>query len=153
MRILSDPRIRSMKWDDLVGLRRSEILEELALPLPWLALSLLLARRGLHLPALAFSFIFFLTGLRLVHDAFHQNLGLSRAATEWVMAALSVAMGGSMHAVKYNHLRHHKHCLDDNDVEARSARMKGWQAIARGPVFPILLHATALRRARPRERR
>jgi fatty acid desaturase len=153
LRILSDPRIRSTEWRDLVGLSRLEILKELALPLPWIALSLILVRRGLYLPALVASFVFFLAGLRQVHDAFHDNLGLPRAATEWVMAALSVAMGGSMHAVKWNHLRHHKHCMDDEDVEARSARMKGWQAIVWGPVFPILLHATALRRARPRERR
>ena len=123
------------------------------MPLPWLAVSLLLASLGHVLVALPVSFVFFLTGLRLVHDAYHYNLGLSRALTHTVMFALSVAMLGSMHAVRYNHLRHHKHCLQADDVEARSAKMKGWQAIAWGPVFPVLLHVTAWRGGNAMQRR
>ena len=103
--------------------------------------------------ALGVSFFFFLTGLRQAHDAQHYNLGLSRGATEWVMFALSVVMLGSMHAVQVNHLRHHRHCLGDDDVEARSARMTWWGALLWGPVFPLLLHASAMRHARGRQRR
>ena len=51
-----------------------------------------------------------LTGLRQVHNAFHYALGLSQRATEWLMVLLSIAMPGSMHAVKFNHLQHHKFC-------------------------------------------
>ena len=29
------------------------------------------------------------------------------------MFVLSVLMLGSMHAVKFNHLRHHRHCMGD----------------------------------------
>jgi fatty acid desaturase len=53
-----------------------------------------------------------------VHNAYHYALGVSRAATEWVMLALSVLMLGSMHAVQVNHLRHHRYCLGEEDVEA-----------------------------------
>ena len=116
----SDPRVRSVKWADLTRLSRTEIALELALSLPWLALSWYLAGRGLYFLALAASFFFFLTGLRQAHDAHHYNLGLSRASTEWVLFALSLAMLGSMHAVQFNHLRHHRHCLADEDVEARA---------------------------------
>ena len=49
-----------------------------------------------------------------------------------------------MHAVKYNHLQHHKHCLDDDDIEAVSARMAWWKALLFGPLFPLMLHRQAL---------
>jgi fatty acid desaturase len=50
-----------------------------------------------------------------------------------------------MHAVKYNHLQHHKHCLGKDDVEGSSARMKWWQAILLGPLFPVKLNTNAFR--------
>src|SRR5215212_6808744 len=149
--LLIDPRLRSVAWKALTSLSRLETAKELTLSLPWLALSLYLAGRELYPLAAAASFFFFLTGLRQVHDAYHYNLGLSRAATEWVMFALSVAMLGSMHAVQFNHMQHHRHCMDEADVEARSAGMRWWKALLWGPVFPVLLHATALRRAARRK--
>src|SRR5262245_43654630 len=107
----------AIEWRDLVGLTRFEVLRELTLSLPWLALSLLLAARGLYLPALAASFMLFLTGLRQVHNAHHYALGLSRRATEWFLFAMSVVMLGAMHAVQFNHLRHHKLCMAEGDAE------------------------------------
>ena len=143
-RLLLDPRIRAIEWKDLARLSPLESMCELVLSLPWLVLSLWLASLGLWPLALGASFLFFLTGLRQAHDAQHYNLGLSRRAHELVLFGLSILMLGSMHAVQYNHLRHHRHCMGDDDVEARSARMRWWQALAWGPVFPILLHRSAL---------
>ena len=150
--LLHDPRIRSIEWKDLTRLSPAGTARELALSLPWLAGSLWLASRGLYPLALLASFVFFLTGLRQAHDAHHYNLGLPRWATECVLFALSALMLGSMHAVQYNHLRHHRDCLGNEDVEARSARMRWWQAILWGPVFPVLIHRTALAGASPRQR-
>ena len=143
--ILARGRLRAVEWRDLVGLTRLEVLRELTLSLPWLALSLVLAANALYLPALAASFMLFLTGLRQVHNAHHYALGLSRRATEWFLFVMSVVMLGAMHAVQFNHLRHHKLCMATGDVEAASARLRGWQAIAIGPYFPLLLHWTAWR--------
>jgi fatty acid desaturase len=70
-----------------------------------------------------------------------------------VLLALSVVMLGSMHAVQTNHLRHHRFCLEDADVEGASARLPAWRAIAQGPLVPIRLHRTALAVAAPRQRR
>src|SRR5262249_5823912 len=84
---------------------------------------------------------------------YHYVLGIPRAATEWVMFVLSVLMLGSMHAVQINHLRHHKHCMDEDDVEAMSARLSGLGAILLGPYFPWLLHRKALAVANRRQRR
>src|SRR5436305_14618933 len=158
LEIMRDPRVRSIQWRDLTDVTRLEIVRELLLPVTWLFLSLCLAYLGRdwyvwYVLALATSFVFFLTGLRLVHGAYHYTLGLTRAGCEWVMFAMSMLMLGSMHAVQINHLQHHKHCMDDEDVEAMSARMSALKAIAIGPAFPVRLHLNALKLARPRQLR
>src|SRR5437879_4952159 len=97
LEIMRDPRVRSVQWRDLTRLSRLEVIGELLLPAPWLIASLLLASQGWYIPALGLSFVFFLTGLRLVHGAYHYSIGLARAGCEWVMFVLSVLMLGSMH--------------------------------------------------------
>jgi len=143
--IFGDPRIRSIRWRDLVGVTRLEVFWEPVLPALWLAASLAGAWSHHYLVALPLSFMFFLTGLRLVHNAFHSALGVSARATHAVLWVMSIVMLGSMHAVRFNHLRHHHAMLGENDVEGRCATMPGWCAILFGPVFPILLHCAALR--------
>ncbi len=143
--IFHDPRLKEVEWRDLVPVHRLEVLAEPLLPAVWLVASLVLAGFGHYVFALGCSFFFFLTGLRLVHNAFHTALGLSRRTTDIVLWIMSLVMLGSMHAVQYNHLRHHKLNLGEGDVEGRSAEMPAWQALLFGPAFPILLHVTALR--------
>jgi len=132
VRLRNDPRLRDIPWTDLLSLRRHEIAHELTLSLPWLLASLAAAQWRLYPLALLASFMFFLTGLRQVHNAYHYALGVPRAATEWVMLALSVLMLGSMHAVQVNHLRHHRYCLGEEDIEAMSARLPAWRALLLG---------------------
>lgn len=120
--LLVDARVRSVPWRDLVPLRPAERLWELLLPVLWLLLGLFAARHGLWVLALAGSFYFFLTGLRLVHDTFHGNLGLRTWANDVVLVVLSVLMLGSMHAVRLTHLQHHRECLGASDVEGAAAR-------------------------------
>jgi fatty acid desaturase len=146
-------RLAGVVWQDLVPLSRFEVARELTLSWPWLAVSLACAAERLWAPALAASFMVFLTGLRQVHNGHHYALGLSRRATEWFLFAMSIVMLGAMHAVKFNHLRHHKLCMGAGDVEAASARMSAWQAIAFGPLFPLLLHHAALKLGDPATRR
>lgn len=151
LEIMRDPRVRSVEWKDLLALSRWEIVKELLLVFPWLATSLVLAYFGHYFIALGFSFVFFLCGLRVVHNAYHYAMGIPRPATEWVMYFLSVMMLSSMHALQQTHLHHHKHCLGDDDVEAASARMKGWQAIVFGPRFYILIQKKGIELANPRQ--
>jgi fatty acid desaturase len=153
LEILRDPRLGDVEWKDLLHLTRGEVVYEVVISAPWLALSLVLAHYELWLLALPASFVFFLCGLRQVHNAFHYAVGISRRAHEWLMFVLSVLMLSAMHAVQFNHLRHHRHCMDDEDVEALSARMPGWKAILIGPYFPYMLHKTALRLGKPELRR
>ncbi len=133
--------LRQIAWRDLVALTPAEVARELVLPLPWLAASLAAAAYGLYPVALAFSFVFFLVGLRIVHGACHYAIGLSRRASEIVLFVLSLVMLGSMHAVKWNHLRHHRSCLAADDIEAMGARGSAWRAILLGPRFPVRLGA------------
>ena len=145
--------VRQVAWRDLVALTPAEVVRDLVLPVPWLAASLAAAACGLYPLALALSFVFFLAGLRIVHGACHYALGLSRRPTEIALFVLSLVMLGSMHAVQWNHLRHHRHCLATDDIEAMGARGSAWRAILLGPMFPIRLHRTALAGAHGRVRR
>lgn len=143
----------NVHWADLLHLSRSEVFIELTISLPWLLSSCILASQSSYAIALACSFMFFLTGLRQVHNAYHYALGIPRRATHWVMFVLSIAMLGSMHAVQLNHLRHHRYCMNDEDIEALSARLPWWQAIIVGPFFPIALHRKAMEVGTSRQRR
>ena len=145
--------LRQVAWRDLVALGPAEVARELLLPLPWLAGSLAAAGCGLYPLALALSFVFFLAGLRIVHGACHYAIGLPRRASEIVLFVLSLAMLGSMHAVQWNHLRHHRRCLADDDIEAMGARCSAWGAVLLGPIFPIRLHRAALAGVGSRGRR
>jgi len=151
--VMRDPRLKSVEWRDLCTLTRTDVISELFLSLPWLVLSLMLAYFEQYFFALGASFMFFLCGLRQVHNAFHYAVGLTKVGHEWFMFFLSIVMVGSMHAVQFNHLRHHRHCLDDEDVEAASAKMPWWKALLFGPIFPILLHKTALQKGSKRVKR
>jgi len=143
--ILDDPRLRTLPWRDLVSVNRVEIVFELLLPLIWLAASLVAAGCGQFIPALALSFVFFLTGLRLIHNAFHSVVGIPAFANEAILWIMSLIMLGSMHAIRFNHLRHHKLALGPGDVEGCAAEMPAWRALLFGPWFPVLLHVTAFR--------
>jgi len=142
---LRDPRLRQVQWRDLVRVTAMQIVFELALPAIWLAASLIAAAEGQVIIALGLSFMFFLTGLRLIHNAFHVALGLSHVGTDVVLWAMSAVILGSMHAVRFTHLTHHRLNLSQQDVEGRHARMAGWRALLNGPYFTVLMHVTAFR--------
>lgn len=145
-------RLRTIEWKDLLPLNRLEILNELSISLPWLVGSWVAASYDQYLIALICSFMFFLTGLRQVHNAYHYALGISRRLTEWVMFGLSILMLGSMHAIQVNHLRHHRYCMEEEDIEAMSARLPGWKAVLIGPLFPLRLHLKAIEVGNRRQR-
>lgn len=148
------PRLAVM-WKDLVPLTRIERLTELTLCLPWLAASLGLYAVGgwWVLPGGVCSFYFFLTGLRTSHNAQHGNIGIGRRGHDLVLLTLSTLMLASMHAIRTTHLHHHRHCLDEDEVESSTARLAWWRAMLAGPAFIVRLHLTAWRIAKPLTRR
>jgi fatty acid desaturase len=146
LEIMRDTRVRSVQWKDLLSLHWTEVVKELLISAPWLALSLALyhlavtEHPGFLALGLLAAFFFFLTGLRQTHNAYHYAIGIPRLAHELVMFTLSVIMTGSMHAVMVNHLHHHKHCMGEDDWEAMSAKLTGFRALMLGPYFPYKLH-------------
>lgn len=136
---------QKISWKDLKHLSVKEILIENNLTLPWLCASWVLAYAGYYWLALPFSAFFFLTALRQVHNGFHHTLGTHKALTWFTLFSNSILMMASIHAVKFNHIRHHQYCLGEEDYEGRSAGMKWYRAILYGPVHIFRIHAVTLR--------
>ena len=149
----ASPAHAAVRWRDLTALSRVEIVRELALPLPWLALALIAGHAGMHAITVLATFVLFMTGLRLTHNAFHRTLGLPRRGDDAVMFALSALLGGAMHAIEHTHLRHHARCMARDDVEGRVALLGFWRALAHSPRYPLLIHIEALRRGTRRQKR
>ena len=139
-------RLKDVEWKDLVVLSSGQRFIELTITLPWLFLSLMFAHYGFYLLAVPFSFVFFLCGLRQVHNGYHYALGVSKQATNWILWLNSLMMLAAMHAIKHNHLQHHKHCLNDEDVEGKCARMPAIKALLYGPLFPVEQHYHAIKK-------
>lgn len=135
---------RKVEWRDLAKLSIIEMLIENNISIPWAVLSWGAAYYGHYLLALPFSVMFFLTAFRQVHNGFHNSLGTSRTLTWLSLYLNSLLMITSAHAVKFNHIRHHKHCLGENDYEGKSAGMSWLGAVLYGPVHIFLIHKITL---------
>ncbi|MEZ5463199.1 fatty acid desaturase [Dokdonella sp.] len=142
-----------VQWRDLVALTRREVAMELCLPLPWLLAATMAGAAGHRGWVVFATLIMFMMGLRITHNAFHRNLGISRSAGDLVMFALSVLLGGAMHAIEYTHLRHHRNCLADDDVEGHIAHLGFLSAVLHSPIYPMQIHWVAMRRGSNRQKR
>jgi fatty acid desaturase len=136
--------LKKVDWKDLKALTLKELLIENNLTIPWALISWILAYKGYYIFALPFSAFFFLTGLRQVHNGFHNSLGTNKFLTWLSLYINSVLMMVSIHAVKFNHIRHHKYCLTEEDYEGKSAAMSWYGAILYGPVHFFLIHKVTL---------
>lgn len=92
--------LKKVEWKDLRSLSLKEMLIENNLTIPWLLISLTLAYYGYYLFALPFSAFFFLTGLRQVHNGFHNSLGTNKFLTWFSLYSNSILMVSSIHAIK-----------------------------------------------------
>lgn len=137
--------INRVKWKDLRDLSTKEMLIENNLTIPWFIISITLAYFEYYFLAIPFSGFFFLTGLRQVHNGFHNSLGTNRFLTWLSLYINSLLMIVSIHAVKFNHIRHHKYCLSDEDYEGKSAGMTWYGAILYGPIHIFLIHKITLK--------
>ncbi len=131
---------RRVEWKDLRKLSLKEMFIENNLPLPWILSSWTLAYFGYYWFALPCSAFFFLTGLRQSHNGFHNALGTKRFLTWLTLYINSILMMVSIHAIKFIHLRHHKHCLSEKDQEGKSAQMTWYGAILYGSIHMFKVH-------------
>lgn len=136
--------LKKVQWKDLKNLSFTEMLIENNLTIPWFLISITLSYFGYYLLAIPFSAFFFLTGLRQVHNGFHNSLGTNKFLTWFTLYSNSILLMVSVHAVKFNHIRHHKYCLSDEDYEGKSARMTWYGAILYGPMHMYLIHKITL---------
>lgn len=136
--------LKKVEWKDLKDLSFKEMLIENNLTIPWLVISLTLAYFGYYILALLFSAFYFLTALRQVHNGFHNSLGTNKFLTWLTLYLNSLSMMASIHAVKFNHIRHHKYCLKEEDYEGKSAGMSWYGAIFYGPIHMFLIHKVTL---------
>lgn len=132
--------LQKVQWKDLRDLTVKEMLIENNLTIPWALLSWILAYYGYYWAALPFSAFFFLTALRQVHNGFHYALGTNRFLTWLSLYLNSLLMMVSIHAIKFNHIRHHEHCLSEEDYEGKAAFMTWYGAILYGPIHMIKIH-------------
>jgi len=152
-KLRQDPRLRAVEWHDLATLTPAQKAWELLISVPWLVLSVVLFQVGWFPLALSASFIFFLAGLRQAHGAQHYSLGLPRLVQDCLLAVLSVVMLSSLHALQATHMHHHRHALDDSDMESVTARMRWWKAVLSGPWFIVALNWKGYQLSRPAKRR
>jgi fatty acid desaturase len=138
--------LKRVEWKDLRNLSTMEMLIENNLTLPWLFASWLFAYYGYYVLALPCSGFFFLTGLRQVHNGFHNALGTTPFLTWFTLYSNSILMMTSIHAVKFNHLRHHQYCLTEEDYEGKSAGMTWYGAVLYGPIHMFLIHLVTLQK-------
>lgn len=129
-----------VKWRDLQKLSTIETIIENAISLPFLIGCLISLYFNQLIPAIVFGSFFFLAGLRLVHNGFHEALNIPKWGYPLMFHLHSMFMLTSIHAVKYNHLRHHKFCLQEEDYEGKSARMNWYCAILYGPIHYVKIH-------------
>ncbi len=133
--------LKTVQWKDLIHLNKKEIFIENTITLPWLIASWILAYNQLYFWAIPCSVMFFLTALRQVHNGFHNSLGTSRKLTWLTLYINSLLMMVSSHAVKFNHLRHHKYYPGREDHEGKCAQMKWYRAILHGPQHIYDIHS------------
>jgi fatty acid desaturase len=145
----ADSRLRGIEWHDLTTLTGWQKASELFLSAPWLILSIYAFQSGWLLIGVLSSFVFFLTGLRQAHGAQHYTIGISRLGQDLLLAILSVLMLASLHALQATHMHHHRHALEDSDLESSTARMSWWRAILSGPWFIVALNWKGYGLAKP----
>lgn len=136
--------LKANEWHDLIKVKPWEVVKEISLPLPWFFLEIWAASNQYYVLMLFATFYFFLTCLRVSHNAFHYAIGLSRPMTDVVMLLLSVFMMTSMRATQTTHMQHHRHCLEEDDVEGYISKLGFWKMLLQAPFFTIKLHLEAL---------
>jgi fatty acid desaturase len=137
--------LQKVEWKDLRKLSTKEMLIENNLTIPWFLASVSFAYFHYYLLALPFSAFYFLTSLRQVHNGFHNSLGTNKFLTWFSLFSNSILMMVSIHAVKFNHLRHHKYCLSERDQEGKAAHMNWLGAILYGPMHMFLIHRITIK--------
>lgn len=102
--------------------------------------------------AVPLAVVTFLAAFVQLHDAMHNALGLSRRANEAVITLAGLLLLKSGHGLRASHLRHHGHCLNEDDPEGKVVHWSLWRVVLAGP-FHVLGNRTLALRLAPRTAR
>ena len=130
-------------------LQLSPAQQRLELLRPWLLLGayLLTASLGWWWLAVPLAVAVCLAGFVQTHDAMHQALGLPKAANNRLLTLSGLLLLKSGHGLQVTHLRHHAHCLQDDDPEGAPATWRFWRVLWQGPYHILMLRRESLRMA------
>ena len=145
--------LRSIEFHDLLKLNRTQVFVNTTLSWPWLILGWFLAYKTWYVPAVLTTGMFYMLALRQAHDCYHKNIGLSPRNTQLLLHVLAITMMCVTHAVGFTHLQHHKHKLNEHDIEGSWSRKSAWSAIALGWVFYYKIQQNGLKNAPNRLKR
>ncbi|OON66209.1 fatty acid desaturase [Hymenobacter sp. CRA2] len=123
--------------------RRIEVLR------PWLLLALYAgtAVAGWWWLAVPLAVATSLAAFVQMHDSMHNALGLSKPANARLLTLSGLLLLKSGHALQVTHLRHHAHCLADDDPEGAPATWTFGRVLWQGPYHILMLRRESLRMA------
>jgi beta-carotene hydroxylase len=135
---------------DLLHVTRLEVLTTLALPFVAMACYALFAWWRWWPPAvLAVMMLSFVTYGSTSHDLVHGTLGLPRRWNDFILSLIEMLSLRSGTAYRLSHLNHHRHLLDDDDVEGATAHSSLFKAIVSGPTVQLRLWLWAWQKCKP----
>lgn len=144
---MENKKLSVAQYQALTHSKQIHIVFDLLIWLPWFVMAAWAVTMNYWALAITGWFFFFLTGLRQAHEAFHRTMGIHPPLNNFILLILSPLMLTCLHATRYIHLRHHKYCLQQNDIEGEAARKSAIRAIIEGPLYPIKTHIAAWRSA------
>ena len=124
---------------------------ELGRPLLLLRLFAVASSRGLWLVAVPLAVATVFASSILVHDLIHGALGLPRRVNEVLLSLSALLLVKSGHGLRALHFAHHRHRLEDGDVEGSVAHDSFMSLVLRGPLLALQSRLLAFR-ASPRTR-
>ncbi|MCR5889616.1 fatty acid desaturase [Hymenobacter sp. J193] len=130
-------------------LRLSPTQQWLELMRPWVLLAgyVATASLGWWWLAVPLAVAVCLAGFVQTHDAMHQALGLSKQQNDRLLTLSGLLLLKSGHGLQVTHLRHHAHCLRDDDPEGAPATWAFWRVVWQGPYHILMLRRESLRMA------
>ena len=127
--------LKQIHWQDLCHLTLGQKLYNILLPYPFLLLSWYAINQSWYILAIICSYFFVVTAYRQGHDLFHHALGVNKHISTVLLFIISLLSFSSLHSMKYSHLFHHQHTLQENDTEGYLAHLPWYGALFGGLLF------------------
>ena len=86
------------------------------------------------------------------HDLVHQTLGLSRRWNNFWLSFIELFSLRSGTAYRLSHLHHHRHLLQESDIEGSAVRLPFWRTLLSGPLMQLRLWWWAWNNRKPQRR-